>query len=66
MSESQGSPRFLCLERGGFVEDVATTDGAPLYQLTHKGELLLVRLLEWLDLQDASQPPLGHKPPSGG
>ncbi|MDP3065026.1 MAG: hypothetical protein Q8O40_17755 [Chloroflexota bacterium] len=66
MSESQGSPRFLCLERGGFVEEVAATDGAPIYQLTRKGELLLVRLLGWLDLEDASQPALGHQPSGDG
>jgi len=66
MPESQGSPRFLCLERGGFVEEIATNDGASTYQLTHKGELLLVRLLEWLDLQDTPQPPMRHKPPGDG
>jgi hypothetical protein len=47
------------------VEEVAGTDGAPLYQLTQKGELLLVHLMEWLDLQDSTQPPL-HKPPGHG
>ncbi|MDP3063968.1 MAG: hypothetical protein Q8O40_12270 [Chloroflexota bacterium] len=48
------------------MEEVAAADGAPIYQLTRKGETLLVRLLEWLDLPDASQPALGHKPSGDG